>query len=154
MSTYQSPTDHKLAALMGHYRITGTVTEGGPTSRVYDVQNRVFSVEIACEGLHDCFAVYVGEAHPDIDPGFALGGFSIQPRKRRKRPMNDGWPRAEPSTKANSAMRQLMPSTRRATRLVANSGSCSESRSTSLFVRPYGSALSHWQALTGAIPEG
>ena len=72
MSTYQSPTDHKLAALMDHYRITGTVTEGGPVSRAYDVHSRVFSVEIACEGLHDCFAVYVGEAHPDIDPGFAL----------------------------------------------------------------------------------
>jgi len=52
--------------------ITGTVTEGGPSSRVYDAQSRVFTVEFVCEGRRDCFAVYVGVAHPDIDLGFAL----------------------------------------------------------------------------------
>jgi hypothetical protein len=72
MSTYQSPVDQEIAALMVQYEITGTVSEGGPSSSVYDAQSRVFTVELACEGRRDCFAVYVGVAHPDIDLGFAL----------------------------------------------------------------------------------
>ncbi len=72
MSAYQSPVDQEIAALMARFAITGTVSEGGPSSRVYDPQSRVFSVELQCEGRHGYFAVYVGRAHPDIDPGFAL----------------------------------------------------------------------------------
>jgi hypothetical protein len=72
MSTYQSPVDQEIAALMARYGISGTVTEGGPPSRVYDAQSRVFSVELEREERRGCFAVYVGMAHPDIDSGFAL----------------------------------------------------------------------------------
>jgi hypothetical protein len=72
MSTYQSPVDQEIAALMARYGITGTVTEGGPPSRVYDPQSRVFSVELQREGHRGCFTVYVGMAHPNIDSGFAL----------------------------------------------------------------------------------
>jgi hypothetical protein len=55
--------------------ITGTVTEGGPSSRVYDVQSRVFSVELRRGEQQGCFAVYVGSAHPHIDLVFALRWF-------------------------------------------------------------------------------
>ncbi len=72
MSTYQNPVDQEIAALMVHYGITGTVSEGGPSSRVYDAQSRVFTAELVCEDRRDCFATYVGVAHPDIDLGFAL----------------------------------------------------------------------------------
>ncbi|MGH2496500.1 MAG: hypothetical protein ACRDIV_17515 [Ktedonobacteraceae bacterium] len=72
MSTYQSPVDQKIATLMTHYGITGTITAGGPTSRVYDASSRVFSVELEREDRRDCFAVYIGTMHPDIDLGFAL----------------------------------------------------------------------------------
>jgi len=72
MSTYQSPVDQEIAALIAQYSITGTVTEGGPSSQVYTPPSRVFTVELACESRRDCFAVYVGAAHPDIDLGFAL----------------------------------------------------------------------------------
>ncbi len=72
MSTYQSPVDQEIAALMAHYAITGTVTEGGPSSRVYDAQSRVFTVELQREDRRDCFAVYAGTLHPDIDLEFAL----------------------------------------------------------------------------------
>jgi hypothetical protein len=72
MSTYQSPVDQEIAAFITQYGITGAVTEGGPSSQVYIQPSRVFTVELACEGRRDCFAVYVGVAHPDIDLGFAL----------------------------------------------------------------------------------
>lgn len=72
MSTYHSPVDQEIAALMTRFGITGTVTEGGPPSRIYDAQSRVFSVELQRGEHHGCFAVYVGTAHPDIDLGFAL----------------------------------------------------------------------------------
>ena len=72
MSTYQNPVDQEIATLITRFGITGTVTEGGPSSRVYDAQSRVFSVELQCRERHGCFAVYVGSAHPDIDLGFAL----------------------------------------------------------------------------------
>lgn len=72
MSTYQNPVDQEIAALMVQYGITGTIGEGGPSSRVYDAQSRVFTIELVCEGRHDCFATYVGVAYPAIDLGFAL----------------------------------------------------------------------------------
>ncbi len=72
MSTYQSPVDQEIAALMARFEITGTLSEGGPPSRVYDPRSRAFSVELRCGGRRGCFAVYVGTAHPDIDLGFAL----------------------------------------------------------------------------------
>ena len=72
MSTYQSSVDQKIASLITRFGITGTVTEGGPTSGVYDAQSRVFSVELQRGEQHGCFAVYVGPEHPDIDLGFAL----------------------------------------------------------------------------------
>lgn len=72
MSTYQSPVDQEIAVLIIQHGITGIVSEGGPSSRIYDPQSRVFSVELVCEGRRDCFAVYAGKAHPDIDLGFAL----------------------------------------------------------------------------------
>lgn len=72
MSTYSSPVDQEIAALMARFEITGTVAQGGPPSRVYDPQSRVFSLELERGGQRGCFAVYVGVAHPDIDTGFAL----------------------------------------------------------------------------------
>ena len=72
MSTYQSPVDQEIAALMARFGITGTVSEGGPPSRVYDPRSRAFSVELQRGERRGCFAVYVGTGHPDIDLGFAL----------------------------------------------------------------------------------
>ena len=72
MSTYHSPVDQEIATLMTRFGITGTVSEGGPSSRVYDAHSRVFSVELQGGEHRGCFAVYVGTAHPDIDLGFAL----------------------------------------------------------------------------------
>ena len=57
---------------MERYGITGITSEGGPASRVYDPQSRVFSVELQRGERRSRFAVYVGTAHPDIDLGFAL----------------------------------------------------------------------------------
>lgn len=72
MSSYQSPVDQQMILLIHRFGITGTVSEGGPLSQVYDPQSRVFSIELQCGERHGCFAVYVGMAHPDIDLGFAL----------------------------------------------------------------------------------
>ncbi len=72
MSIYQSPVEQKIAALMAQYGITGTVSAGGSVSRIYDPQSRVFTVELMCEHRRDCFSVYAGTMHPDIDLGFAL----------------------------------------------------------------------------------
>src|SRR5579859_1589906 len=72
MGSYQSPVDQQMTVLIGRFGITGTVSEGGPVSRVYDPQSRVFSIELQCGERRGCFAVYVGIAHPDIDLGFAL----------------------------------------------------------------------------------
>src|SRR5947209_15365390 len=72
MGTYQSSLDQQIASLILRFGITGTVSEGGSSSHVYDPQSRVFSVELQRGERHGCFAVYVGTAHPDIDLGFAL----------------------------------------------------------------------------------
>jgi hypothetical protein len=72
MGTYQSPVDQQIASLITRFGITGTVSEGGPLSHVYDPQSRVFSIDLQSGERRGCFAVYVGIAHPDIDLGFAL----------------------------------------------------------------------------------
>ena len=72
MGTYQSPLDQQIASLIHRFDITGTVSEGGPSSHVYDPQSRVFSIELQCGERRGCFGVYVGVEHPDIDLGFAL----------------------------------------------------------------------------------
>ena len=70
--TYQDPKEEHIAALMRDAGITGTVVEGGPPSAVYLPGGRAFTVELACEGQKDIFAVYVGRFHDDIDLVFAL----------------------------------------------------------------------------------
>lgn len=72
MGTYQSPVDQQIKSLIDRFGITGTVSEGGPVSQVYEPQSRVFSIELQCGERHGCFAVYVGVAHPDINLVFAL----------------------------------------------------------------------------------
>ena len=70
MTSY--PQEERLAALMRDQGISGTVVKGGPPSTVYLPGGRVFTVELACEGRQDAFAVYVGPFHNDIDLVFAL----------------------------------------------------------------------------------
>ncbi len=97
----------------------GTVTEGGPPSRIYDAQSRVFSVELQREEHRGCFAVYVGTAILISILALRYAGSLIQLCEPSKRVTSGGLPRMAPFTRQNSARRGRVPSMKKATKWAA-----------------------------------